>query len=626
MMALDFGEIIVTVNGKPVKVEGYGVPVFAVPANWDSVSGKPAAFPPADHNHDQRYYKRSEVDTALSEKAAVGASYTKEQEDALLAAKVSAENAELTGIPTAPTAPVGANSTQIATTAFVQAELQELESHGAKRYGVSGIGLQTAALTRMYDAVGMRAEVGTNSIADHPVNDFDNAAPFQHRKCVGNWVLGDDGYPSFDVQAYLGDDGYSESGSAGDYVAVELPKSYYYLDGTTLIISAHKYPGYKCFDIFLRDHDETKELDKIYVPAYALVLDGNGKAVCLPGYDNEQGDYASLFKSARKYDNDDVKDFGGLMPASLMFYYWALMNVEFATQNIQSVMKGCSSLRSDGTDRVTFMDSTHILTSNYQAGRVAGERIAVISTSVSDVHSSAYKATHEVLSVLRCDENGNASASGSHQLLEVSDLGRAYYEYDTTGETEYKIGARAFPSGACNDVVSPSGSPVSNTDGYHPMRYRYRENVYGNQFHTSVDLFCIRVAEGNDQYHLDWYYLPDPTDVETPVNPTDSTLPNAPYEKLGLQTPSDDYKSHYIVEKKYDEKYPDIWIPGATTGGGETKYYCDYASLVLSSVARSARFGGHWYSGGTAGPSTLAASAAPSIGSAIFGGDLCFAQ
>ena len=54
------------------------------------------------------------------------------------------------------------------------------------------------------------------------------------------------------------------------------------------------------------------ELDKIYVPAYALVLDGNGKAVCLPGYDNEQGDYASLFKSARKYDNDDVKDFGGL--------------------------------------------------------------------------------------------------------------------------------------------------------------------------------------------------------------------------------------------------------------------------------------------------------------------------
>ena len=176
MMALDFGEIIVTVNGKPVKVDGYGVPVFAVPADWNSVSGKPAAFPPADHNHDQRYYKRSEVDTALAEKAAVGASYTKEQEDALLAAKVSAENAELTGIPTAPTAPVGANSTQIATTAFVQAELQELESHGAKRYGVSGIGLQTAALTRMYDAVGMRAEVGTNSIADHPVNDFDNAA------------------------------------------------------------------------------------------------------------------------------------------------------------------------------------------------------------------------------------------------------------------------------------------------------------------------------------------------------------------------------------------------------------------------------------------------------------------
>ena len=566
------------------------------------------------------------IDAELALRAKSVDVYTKGQTDTLLSAKAPLASPALTGTPTAPTPDASDNSTRIATTAFVQAELQELESHGAKRYGVSGIGLQTAALTRLYDAVGMAAGVGTDDASTSVTNDFDAAGPFMHRKCVGNWTLGDDGHAKFNVQAYYGDPTYAEDGTKGDYVAVELPLSYYQMSGTQLVISSFKYPGYRAFDIFCRDHDHSDLIEKVYVPAYALALDTNGKAVCLPGYDNEQGDYASLFKSARKYDNDDVKDFGGLMPASLMFYYWALMNVEFATQNIQSVMKGCSALRSDGNDRVTFLDSTHILTSNYQAGRVAGERIAVIATSVSDVHSNAYKATHEVLSVLRCDENGNASASGSHQLLEVSDLGRAYYEYDTTGETEYKIGARAFPSGACNDVVSPSGSPVSNTDGYHPMRYRYRENVYGNQFHTSVDLFCIRVAEGNDQYHLDWYYLPDPTDVETPANPTDSTLPNAPYEKLGLQTPPDDYKNHYIVEKKYDEKYPDIWIPGATTGGGETKYYCDYAFLVSSSVARSARFGGTWSLGGSVGPSNLSASSAPSSGLALYGGDLCFAQ
>ena len=53
-----------------------------------------------DHNHDERYYTESEVDTKLGTKANLA-------------------SPALTGTPTAPTASSGTNTTQIATTAFV---------------------------------------------------------------------------------------------------------------------------------------------------------------------------------------------------------------------------------------------------------------------------------------------------------------------------------------------------------------------------------------------------------------------------------------------------------------------------------------------------------------------------
>ena len=131
-MALDFDKIVINVNGKQTKtvvnevqvlVETNGATVFAVPADWNGLSGKPATFPPSDHNHDSRYYKKSEVDTLLSEKADVSAVYSKDEADILLAAKADVENAALTGTPTAPTAEPGTNDTQIATAEFVQGEI-----------------------------------------------------------------------------------------------------------------------------------------------------------------------------------------------------------------------------------------------------------------------------------------------------------------------------------------------------------------------------------------------------------------------------------------------------------------------------------------------------------------------
>ena len=38
------------------------------PSTWDEVSGKPSTFPPSAHNHDDRYYTETEIDTKLGAK------------------------------------------------------------------------------------------------------------------------------------------------------------------------------------------------------------------------------------------------------------------------------------------------------------------------------------------------------------------------------------------------------------------------------------------------------------------------------------------------------------------------------------------------------------------------------
>ena len=75
----------------------------AVP--WTGVTGKPSSFAPSTHSH-----PTSEI-TGL---------------DAALAATAPLASPALTGTPTAPTATAGANSTQIATTAFVAAAVAAL--------------------------------------------------------------------------------------------------------------------------------------------------------------------------------------------------------------------------------------------------------------------------------------------------------------------------------------------------------------------------------------------------------------------------------------------------------------------------------------------------------------------
>ena len=509
----------------------------------------------------------------------------------------------------------------------LESRVEAIENEeGLHRYGVSGIGQSAATLTRMWDSVGMTAQVGTDGDNSNVVNDFDYAAPFQTRKCVGDWHVAD-GRAVFAVHAYEGDEDYTEDGTKGKFVAVEYPRSYFCFKNGTLGISTHQYEGWEPFDIFCHKHNPNETMSHYYHPAYSLAVDENGDAVSLPGYDNAQGNYKELLDKARTYNDGIMGNLAILEPMAFNFYEWALFTVEFATQNCQAIMQGCSTLRHSNDDHVVFKDESHLLTNNYYAARVVGEYIAVIELTV-DINSSTYLATHKITEIVRCNESGVADPSGTHQLLTVTDLGKDYYEYDTTGATEYRLAARPYRTGECKNVSTPSGSPVSNANGYYPCKYRHHENPFGNQFKTAVDFFAERVGTGDDDYSLDWYYLPDPTVYEpsTTSKPDSTDLQTDAFEKLDIKTLHANYVSGYIKSKKYSEEYPQIWIPFETSGGGSGTYFCDYAYLVTSDVVRSVRLCGAWAAGSAAGFSYVTAHHGPGPSSAAYGGDLCFAQ
>jgi len=499
---------------------------------------------------------------------------------------------------------------------------------GAKKYGVKGIGQASSELTRTYDSVNMVATVG--SPTKYVRNDFDYAAPFMRRKCVGYWEKNPqhDKRAMFHVMAYEGDDNYTEDGTVGDYVAVECPRCYYKRDGDELIISAYKHQGFRAFDIFCHEHNQNDTMEFYYMPAYPLALK-DGHAVSLPGLRNEQGDWATLYNNAKTYNNEEVAVLAQLMPAAVNFYEWALMTVEFATQNMQNIMYGVAECYNADSKvgQFTSLEGTITFECNDNlTGIIVGDYVRIGTYSGGSDNRTL--PSHKVLT---------ATSSNSKRILTLEPTDWSTISY-TTG-TNYYISGSHVPTGLTKDILTPSG--IENhtaTNTHNAIRYRYHENPYGNQYHTSADLFDVATiildattTSVNVKYgaSLDWYYLPDATSITTAVNPANNTTSLSTDErfvKLGVSTPSEKYVSGYIKNIQYDIAYPDIWAPETTEGGSATTYFSDQAYLVASHICRSCRFGGNWYFGTSAGPLSLSANSAPSSAYASFGGDLYFPQ
>lgn len=496
------------------------------------------------------------------------------------------------------------------------------------RFGVSGVGNSTAALTRLWDSVGKTATPGTDTVAAS--SDFDGHSPFNRRKCVGTWALVNE-KPVFTVAAYQGDADFAEDGSKGDYVAVDVTPFYYYEQDGILGVSEQQFPGWKLHPV-CANADGTPRLHT-YLPCYSLGVK-DGKAVSLPNTIGQAGSYYDLRTKARTYGDASLANFAIIEPSAVNHYEWLLFTIEFATQNCQSVMNGAVGMFfNDGGNSliVTAPAANKVVMKSAASGLVIGQYI--------NIASSAWGAQNDitklnrVTNLQRCTEDGALDESGSCWLVTYDGEDRT--ASITIGTTQ--LNSYPWANGACGGflsgigaVLGHTGSPISNTSGKYPMMYRWRENVYGNQYSTSVDLMDVRVDEGNEVYHLEWYFLPDPTKY-MPANSSMPDLaalnnPDNGWEKLSVITPNSSYTNGYIRKEDADERFPHVHVPVLTTGGGSATYTCDYAYLVSSYVVRSVRRGGILFSGASAGLRCVNANYAPSNGCWNYGGGLYFIQ
>ena len=503
---------------------------------------------------------------------------------------------------------------------------------GAEKFGVSGVGGSSPTLTRLWDAAGLTATPGTDQAAG--ASGFDNFAPFNRRKCVGSWTV-ENGKAVFTPQAYYGDADYTEDGTMGDYVCVDQPPVYWYEDKENGIlgVSGNAASGFDphpaCVDADGNVRAHT------YLPCYALAMK-DGHAVSLPGLHNFAGSYRGTWNAARTYgDGTTFANFAITEPSAVDHLEWLLQTIEFATQNMQTVMNGAVSLRfSDDAIVAAPAANKIVVTAAAGDAYVVGQAVSLGLGKWTGYDLNGYR---NITAIEKCNEDGTPNASGTHRLITYDGADRTaaitpgtsmlYSKPWITGATQgYASGVPA--------VLGHTGSPVSNSNGKYPMMYRWRENVYGNQNMTCLDLMDVRVEDGTDQYKLQWYHNPDlqhqgaakyfPS-ADSKPDTADLVEANG-WKLLGVETPKESYVSGYIKEESADERWPHVRVPTLTTGGSATTYFCDSAALVNSTVVRAVRRRGYLNNGANAGPRYVEALNATSTGSWNYGAGLFFVQ
>lgn len=454
-----------------------------------------------------------------------------------------------------------------------------------KKYGVSGVGGSSTTLTRLWDAVGKTAAVGTDAATAE--NDFDEIAPFNRRKCVGRWSDPDEnGLAHFTVNAYEGDPDYTEDGTKGDFVAVDVEPFWYYQDLASGVIGVSKtrHAGWKIHPVCKDKFGNTRA--HTYLPAYMLAYDGAGHAVSLPGFHPVFGHYRTLRAAARTYNGGNTAAI--LEPFAVRHYEWLLFTIEFATTNCQSIMNGPVSMAYAAGDKVSMTASNTnsvVCTAAIGDKFVVGQTIYLGTThSTTPSNTDAYNV---VTAIDKCDADGTLNASGTYRRITFDGTARSVTANTTT------ISSRPWKTGGAAEVKTPSGSAVSNSDGKHPFRYRWRENLWGNIYSTCNDLFADLAGSDTeeDPYHLIWYRTVNPDYYPSSSSKPDRTdLAGSNFRKLSQTT---EHVSNYIKVMEADDTDDEFIVPTVQTGGSASTYYADYAYIVNGTTGvRAVRLGG----------------------------------
>lgn len=461
----------------------------------------------------------------------------------------------------------------------VKDSLAKIEGSTVTRYGVKfgGSANSGATVQRLYDAFGLVANVGTDTEA--ATNDFDNIYPWSERKRACGYF---DDNGNFVVNAYEGEPSYATDGSNGE-VWVETPLFYYLHtyndDGSEeIVISAHPIGGYKPSPIHINADGSLRQ--KAYTAAYPMAL-VDDKPTSRSGVYTPIMSLNSGMTNARK-----LGDKYTTTTAAEQYVKCLLMWVEFATRDIQTKMKGCSALSYSENHKATVAEDVTnriIISSSHAAAYVIGQGI-VIGTTLGNT-SVANNRTVTAIDAYD-DSNSAITFDGDPVNIAVGNV----------------VSATAWKTGSCDNVLSSSGSPVSNTNGKYTCIYRGEETPFGNAYEWISDVLFKREGSGTteDPYTYDIYFLPDATKY------SDGSITDD-YVKVNYQLPTAD---GYAKTLGYDERFPFLRIPSAV-GASTTTYYADYYQYPRGALC-AASVGGSWYSGANCGPCFWHCHVAPS--------------
>ena len=133
-------------------------------------------------------------------------------------------------------------------------------------------------------------------------------------------------------------------------------------------------------------------------------------------------------------------------------------------------------------------------------------------------------------------------------------------------------------NGTTDSVTTASGSPLSNTDGKNPMKYRGIESLYGREWQLvdGINIKNHQVYVSNKPESYTGYYIDALDD----------------YETIGYLTASNDY--NYISELGYDPNHPYANYP-ISVGSEATSIYKDFFSIGKTNDYSSiAMYGGSY--------------------------------
>ena len=526
--------------------------------------------------------QNADTATDAANTATAAANAAKAAADEAAEGATTAKEATEAAISDAETATAAANiAATNANTAAANAQnaLTELEGASVARYGVKfgGSANSGATVQRLYNAFGLTANVGTDT--ETATNDFDNIYPWSGRKrCCGYW--GENG--SFVVNAYEGEPGYTTDGSNGE-VWVETPLFYYKHtygdDGSEeIVITSHPIGGFEPSPIHINEDGSLSQ--KAYTAAYPMAVVDNKPT-------SRSGVYTPIMSLNSGMTNARLMgEKYTTTTAAEQYVKCLLMWVEFATRDIQTKMKGCSSLSYSADHKATVAeDATNriIISSNYTAAYVIGQGIA-IGTSLG----SANIANNRTVTAIEVYDDSNSAITFDGDPVNIA-----------VGNIVFAI---AWKTGSCDSVISSSGSPVSNTSGKYTCIYRGEETPFGNAYEWISDVLFKREGSGTteDPYSYDIYFLKDPTKYSN-GNITDN------YVKANYQLPTAD---GYVKKLGIDSRFPWLRIP-SEVGASTTTYYADYYNRPAYAVTAAA-VGGLWSSGAGCGPCAWGCYGAPS--------------